>query len=149
MEVTELERKAPEFPEALGNRLRQIAEQIGVLAKDIHQVSRRLHPAILDDLGLAAALKNECRAFSEQYGVPVEFTPHNVREPVPEGVSLCLYRVTQESLRNIGKHAAASKVCVALTGGGGEIALAIEDIGDGFESRGSQRQGRSGAGQHG
>jgi len=133
MEITALEQRVTESPEALGNRLRQIAEQIGGLAKDIHQMSRQLHPAILDDLGLAAALNNECLAFAEQYGIPVEFTAQNVQEPIPEDVSLCLYRVAQESWRNIGKHAGATEVRAALSGGSEEIALVIEDFGDGFD----------------
>jgi PAS domain S-box-containing protein len=133
LEITALEQRPPESAEARGNRLRQIAEQIGALAKDIHQVSRQLHPAILDDLGLAAALKSECLAFSEQQGVPAEFTAQNVEEPLDEDIALCLYRVAQESLRNIGKHAASAAVSVGLTGSRGEIALVIEDVGDGFE----------------
>jgi len=73
-------------------------------AEDIHRISRQLHPAILDDLGLAAALKNECIAFSEQYGIPTEFIPFDNPQTLPEDISLCLYRVAQESLRNIAKH---------------------------------------------
>jgi len=144
MEISALEQRPPESPEALGNQLRQIAEQIGGLAKDIHQMSRQLHPAILDDLGLAAALNNECLAFSEQHGIPVKLTPQNVREPLPEDVSLCLYRVAQESLRNIGKHAGATEVRVALAGGTGEITLVIEDFGDGFDL--DQVRGKGGLG---
>jgi PAS domain S-box-containing protein len=131
MEISTLQRTEPESP--LCERLRQVASQIGGLANDIHQLSRRLHPAILDDLGVAAALNAECLAFSASYGIPVEFTPQNPPERLPEDVSLCLYRVAQESLRNIGKHAGATAVRVALTGSSNETRLVIEDIGDGFE----------------
>ena len=118
---------------ALGGRLLKFTEQLGALAKDIHRISRQLHPAILDDLGLAAALKNECIAFSEQYGIPTEFIPGDNPPALPEDISLCLYRVAQESLRNIGKHGAATHVRVALSGSVGEIALEIEDRGRGFD----------------
>ena len=131
MEISTLQQMESESP--LCERLRQVAGQIGGLASDIHQLSRRLHPAILDDLGVAAALNAECLAFSASYGIPVEFTPQNPPERLPEDVSLCLYRVAQESLRNIGKHAGATEVRVALTGSARETRLMIEDIGDGFD----------------
>ena len=141
MDIAALAQQAHQSPEALGAHLRHIAGQIGGLANYIHGMSRRLHPAIVEDLGLAAALASECLAFSEQYGIPAEFTPQNVPDPLPEEISLCLYRVAQESLRNIGKHAHARGVRVALTAGGGNIALVIEDIGDGFELEQARRKG--------
>ena len=131
MELSTLQQLESESP--LRERLRHAAGQIGSMANDIHQLSRRLHPAILDDLGVAAALSAECVAFSTYYGVPVEFTPLNPPKRLPEDVSLCLYRVAQESLRNIGKHAGAAEVRVVLTGRANETRLMIEDAGGGFE----------------
>jgi PAS domain S-box-containing protein len=119
-------------PQALGAALRQLAEQISSLGKDVHQVSRQLHPAILDDLGLSAAIKSECLAFSERYRMRAEFTSDGVPGGIPEDVSLCLYRVAQESLLNIGKHAGSSDVRVTLQARHGELALSIDDAGRGF-----------------
>jgi len=133
MEMAALAQGPPPSSQALGGRLLKFTEQLGALAKDIHRISRRLHPAILDDLGLAAALKNECIAFSEQYGIPTEFISGDNPQALPEDISLCLYRVAQESLRNIGKHGGAAHVRVALTGSVREIALEIEDRGRGFD----------------
>jgi signal transduction histidine kinase len=144
MEISALGKRPAKSAAARDDRLRQIAGQIGVMAKDIHQMSRQLHPAILDDLGLAAALKGECLAFAEQNGIPVKFTPRKVPGTIPEAVSLCLYRVAQESLRNIGKHSAATEVRVSLTGSGREIVLVIEDVGDGFEL--AEAKGKGGLG---
>jgi PAS domain S-box-containing protein len=133
MEVSALEQSPPASRNALSGSLRQIAAQIGGLAGDIHQMSRQLHPTILDDLGLAAALNNECAAFAEQHGIPVHFTSVGLDDRLPEDVSLCLYRVAQECLRNVGKHAAAAEVRISLAAGPGEVTLRIEDFGDGFE----------------
>ena len=102
----------------LRGRLLNFTTQLAILANDIHRISRQLHPAILDDLGLAAALKNECIAFSEQHGVAIEFDPDDIPRDIPDDTSLCLYRVAQESLRNISKHAAATRVHVTLTAPG-------------------------------
>ena len=119
--------------QALGDRLLKLTGQIGDLAKDIHQISRQLHPAILDDLGLEAALKNECAAFSEKYVLRAEFYTHDLPKNVPEGISLCLYRVAQESLRNVFKHANATEVRLSLRGGDEEIVMEITDVGVGFD----------------
>jgi PAS domain S-box-containing protein len=102
-------------------------------AADIHQFSRQLHPSILDDLGLRAALKAECVAFAEQHTTPCEFISEAVPDSIPQDVALCLYRVAQEALRNVGKHAEAERVEVRLTGRDGEIELAIVDFGNGFD----------------
>lgn len=144
MEISAIERKAREVPESLGDELRQIAVRIDNLAEGIHQMSRRLHPAILDELGLTAALNNECAGFSGQYGIPVELTIQNVPTRLPEDVSLCLYRVAQESLRNVFKHARASNVRVSLMGGNAEIELVIEDAGVGFDLGASKSNGSLG-----
>jgi PAS domain S-box-containing protein len=144
LEVAAFGQKPPESPQALKGRLQQLTKQIGVLSKDIQNISRQLHPAILDDLGLEAALRNECLMFSEQHGIPAEFVSRNVPRALPGDVSLCLYRVTQESLRNIGKHAQADDVRVNLTAIDGEIVLAINDLGDGFDLQ--EGRGRGGLG---
>jgi signal transduction histidine kinase len=117
----------------LGGRLLELTAEIGTLAKDIHRISRQLHPAILDDLGLAAALRNECAGFTEQHGIATEFHPDDIPQVLPEDISLCIYRVAQECLRNVGKHSRAAQVRVALSGSPDEIAMEITDLGDGFD----------------
>jgi signal transduction histidine kinase len=118
--------------ETLSGPLLKLSEQVGTLAKDIHGISRQIHPAILDDLGLSAAIRSECLAFSAQYGMSAEFTSGSIPLAIPEDIALCLYRVAQESLRNIGQHAGASRVSVRLSASPNELVLAIDDAGDGF-----------------
>jgi len=142
MEMADLARQAS--TQELGGRLLELTAQIGGLAKDVHHISRRLHPAILDDLGLAVALKNECAAFSEQHGIPTEFDSGVMPFSVPDDISLCLYRVAQECLRNAGQHANAAHVRIALRGGGDEIAMEITDVGNGFHLERVKGKGRLG-----
>lgn len=113
--------------------LMRVVEDINRLAFNVHRVSRQLHPAILEDLGLAAALKSECLAFSEQYGMAAEFESVAVPQSIPRDVALCLYRIAQESLRNAGKHAGGSTVHVTLRGTATELTLLVEDRGVGFD----------------
>jgi len=132
------------LPCELGAKLLEFTEQIGTLARDIHRISRQLHPAILDDLGLAAALRSECTAFTDQHGIPIDFNPGGIPRVLPDNVALCLYRVVQECLRNVAKHAHATTVRVALQAGSDDIALEVADTGDGFDLE--QAKGRGGLG---
>ncbi len=132
IELDLLRRTPPDSPALLQERLARLGEQVSELAVCFHETSRTLHPATLDDLGLCAALKVECAVFSEQHGIPVKFSARTLPERLPEDISLCLYRVVQESLWNIRKHARARQVRVALRGGDGAIGLAVEDDGCGF-----------------
>jgi signal transduction histidine kinase len=136
MDLGRLAEIAVQSTAPLVDPLLKLTEQIGTLAKEIHLISRQIHPAILDDLGLSAAIRSECLAFSKQYGMATEFTSDRVPRQIPEDVALCLYRVAQESLRNIGRHAGVSEVSVRLNVLPGELALAIDDAGQGFDAEG-------------
>ena len=120
-------------PAQLTRRVRAAGLRIKRMAEEVHALSRRLHPAVLDELGLEAALREECMAFSAQLGIPCLLESTSVPVSLPDDVALCLYRVSQESLRNIAKHAQAKKVRVALSGRKDGITLRIEDTGDGFD----------------
>jgi signal transduction histidine kinase len=133
MDVTTLAKQQPTSADALRKSLSHVAEQIGKAAAEIHQFSRQLHPSVLEDLGLPAALRAECAAFSEQHTTPCEFIAETVPDSIPEDIALCLYRVAQEALRNVGKHAEAERVEVRLTGSDEEIGLAVVDFGNGFD----------------
>ena len=144
MEMAALAQRASSTDKELCVQLQEFTAQIGACVKDLHHISRRLHPAILDDLGLALALKNECAAFSEQHGIPTRFDPKAIPPSVPDDISLCLYRVAQECLRNAGKHAKATHVRIALSGSADEIAMEITDVGKGFDLEKTRGKGRLG-----
>jgi len=144
MEMAALADRAASNDQELRLRLLELTAQIGACSKDIHHISRRLHPAFLDDLGLALALKNECAAFSDQYGIPTRFDPNAIPPSIPDDISLCLYRVAQECLRNAGQHAKAANVRIGLSGGPDEIAMEIADAGTGFDLKKIKGKGRLG-----
>jgi len=113
-------------------KLRHMKEQAVKLAADVHAISRQLHPSILDDLGLADAIETECASVSQREGILVTYEPENVPEAVPKELGLCLYRITQEALRNIAKHARTQEGHVSLFARDGGIILRIQDNGIGF-----------------
>jgi signal transduction histidine kinase len=117
--------------------LRSMREQLVALSEDVHALSRRLHPAILDDLGLVEALRSECASVAEREGIAVEYRPGTVGESHSSDVALCVYRIAQEALRNVTRHAATDKAWVSLVATGGELVLTIEDRGAGFEMAGT------------
>lgn len=119
------------------NRLRAQAmiKHLRKLAEDMHRVARQLHPSILTDLGLPAALRAECNALAEQTGIPVAFKLRSFPETVPDNIALCFYRVAEEALQNIRKHARASvvEVRVLLSATRGHLVMKIKDVGGGFD----------------
>jgi two-component system, chemotaxis family, CheB/CheR fusion protein len=139
MEISSL-RKGAETD--MPGRISELSKKARGIAEALHRTSRSLHPAILEDLGLAAALRQECDSFQKNYGTATNFTERKVPAKIPPEVALCLYRVAQESLRNIQKHAPdADRVQVSLTGSAGGITLEVEDTGDGFELDAALRKG--------
>jgi two-component system CheB/CheR fusion protein len=133
MDISVLQQRPPRLPEGIFKELGKLGAGIGSLARGIHDMSRQLHPSILDDLGLAAALKEECRVFSEIQGVPVTFRAAKMPKSLPEEIALCIYRVAQEILRNIAQHAGAREVHFHLAATPSEIRLSVQDIGGGFD----------------
>lgn len=111
----------------------RIKEQMALLSAEIHGMARNLHPAMLDDLGLAAAIESEGRALFERGGPSVEVTISHDFPKLPAAQELALFRIVQESLRNAEKHAAASVIQVRLNHGDRETHLLIEDDGRGFD----------------
>jgi signal transduction histidine kinase len=111
-----------------------IRETVARLAEDVHALSRQLHPSIIDDLGLAEALRSECCSFSRREGIDVDYCCVDVPVKLPKDVALCIYRVAQEGLRNVAKHAAVNCTSVTLNVDQGDLQLRIIDHGIGFDS---------------
>ena len=120
-------------PELAAEKLQVMSREIGSVAKALHDLSRHLHPSVLSQLGLEMALESDCASFSKQHGIAVSFSAESVPELMPAAMALCLYRIAQESLLNISKHAQARTASVALRGSDREIIMVIRDSGRGFD----------------
>jgi signal transduction histidine kinase len=114
----------------------------------IRSVTETLRPAVLDELGLAAALRSLVQDFSSRSGIPVEATIADCDRSLAPDVELVLYRALQESLANVLRHANATQVRVQLALEGSTISLLVEDNGGGIPEAASlerfQREGRMG-----
>lgn len=122
-------------------KLERLRRGIALLGDDIHGVARRLHAATIEDLGLVAAVQAECRAFFKRGGPPVELEIAGEFEALAADVSLALFRIVQEALRNMEKHAAAQQVVVRCTRTPAGASLLVRDDGVGFEPRSMGRAG--------
>jgi signal transduction histidine kinase len=133
MELEELADKVGDSPVEAGPIFHQIWNQIGELGSDLHSLSHSLHSSTLESLGLVAGLKAFCEEFAEQQEIQVDFAHENVPRGIPADAALCLFRVTQEGLRNIKRHSGATKAEVRLEASGKKLHLSIADRGRGFD----------------
>jgi PAS domain S-box-containing protein len=113
--------------------LRELREDLVQLSEDVHAMSYRLHPSVLDDLGLVEALKAECDRVARHGEMRVDVDASAAPAAVPAEASLCLFRVAQEALSNASRHARASEVTVLLSSRSTGLQLAVSDNGGGFD----------------
>ncbi|MDQ6705860.1 MAG: sensor histidine kinase, partial [Acidobacteriota bacterium] len=144
VEVQSVEHGLPPADTPLRNRLRSVCNQVAELSDDVRRVAYQLHPSSLDHLGLAVALRSYCADFSRRETMQVRFTHRNLPDSMPPEIASCLYRVTEEALRNIAKHARTKLATVSVSRRDHHIQLTIRDPGVGF--RPDSLKGRPGLG---
>jgi signal transduction histidine kinase len=115
--------------------LAELREHVVSALQDVRRLAVELRPAVLDDFGLVAALERLTEAFTEQTGMRVDFHSALGEKRLPPEVETALYRVVQESLTNIVKHANARSVSISLARRDSAVAAVIEDDGGGFDQR--------------
>jgi signal transduction histidine kinase len=113
---------------------RAVREDLVRLSEDVHALSYQLHPSVLDDLGLAEGIRAECTRLSRQESLAVDVDVSEVPGNVPREPSLCLFRIAQEALRNVVRHAHAKAVSVSLNREGRGLKLTVRDNGCGFDA---------------
>jgi PAS domain S-box-containing protein len=126
----------------VAERVRAIAARARELSSAVHDLSHQLHPAKLEQVGLVAAVRGLCQEVARHHGLDVKFTHHGVPEAVPAPTALCLYRIAQEAVRNVVKHAGTGHAAVELNGSPAGLRLRVSDDGVGFDAR----TGRAGLG---
>ena len=103
----------------------------------VRKLAAELRPSILDDLGLIAALEWHSQEFTRRFNIPVEFRSQVKDLPAPPAIATGLFRMYQESLTNVARHAAAKKVSANLLVSNTEIHLTVQDDGKGFDLEGT------------
>jgi signal transduction histidine kinase len=139
VKIGALKRHLPLSPEQLLERLRDLNERTVDIATGIHNISHQLHSSQLDYLGLVSAVEGLCTEFSAQQHVEIDFVHHDVPAALPQQVSLCLFRVLQETLSNAVKHSGSTSFAVQLSGSSGKLYLTVRDTGVGFDVQAAQK----------
>ncbi len=122
------------------------AEQLTDVLAEVRRISHNLRPAILDDLGLAAALDHLAHEFTAACGLPVRFSAEGSTDALDQVVNTMLFRIAQEALTNIERHAGASAIDITLVQLAREVTLTISDDGCGFDVVGIASHPKSGIG---
>ena len=122
--------------------LASMQRDTAALSDEVRHVSHELHPTLLQHAGLVEALRGVCTQFQKLHGIAVVYRADANLDALPYDVALALYRVAQEALYNVSKHAGASRIEVALTQIPDGVELSIADDGKGFnlaDTRGRAR----------
>jgi two-component system, NarL family, sensor kinase len=114
---------------AIDNEITALSQAIG----EVRRISHDLRPALLDDLGLPAALQHIAEELSRRSGLKVSVSPQVHEERLPELQAVSLFRVAQEALRNVERHARARHIDIRLDDAGDRLELRITDDGIGFD----------------
>jgi len=121
--------------------LTSLQQNTGALAEEIRTLSHDLHPGVLQHAGLVTALGEFCAEFERQHGITTTCRAGANLEAIDADVALCLYRIAQEALRNVVKHAGARNINVALARTAEGIQMSIADDGKGFDLLATRRKG--------
>ena len=140
IDVGRAELAAPNAAQA--DAMGSVREQLVRLSEDIHSLAYQLHPSILEELGLVEALRAECERRSRQGRLDVTMDLESSAAVLGKEAQLCLFRVAQEALTNVARHAGTNAASVTLRRADGGVLLAVRDEGVGFDPA-SHGPGRS------
>jgi len=133
LELEQLRRTPPGSASGFREHLGDLGKRVSSIVSDVHAISHELHSSKLELLGLVAAAKSFCSEFAKQKRVEIDFSHEGIPKPLPNDISICLFRVLQEALQNAVKHSQVRCFRVQLQAAEGEVHLMVRDAGIGFE----------------
>ena len=137
IELEGVQQDVPDASPELRTRIGALRNQTTEIANDVQSLSHELHSSKLEYLGIVGAAKSFCREFSERQKMKIDFQSHDLPTALPTELSLSLFRVLQEALRNAAKHSGVKHFEVRLWGSTGEVHLTVSDLGAGFDTEGA------------
>ena len=143
----ELDYLVPQIPgncNGLTDTVRHLSEKTRKLCTDVHRLSYQLHPFKLDHLGLCGAIECLCAEVSSSRKLEITFRQYGFPAVIPADVTLCVYRIAQESLHNVVKHSGASTAQVVIKRLANAVRLKVSDNGRGFNVAVAKKKNRLG-----
>jgi signal transduction histidine kinase len=144
LELDCLREQLPAADPEVARRLARLEALVDGTLGTTRRVAAELRPILLDDLGLGAAIEEQAREFEARTGVPCRVSVPASLPALDASVALALFRILQEGLTNVARHAGAQHVTVTLTADGTEIGLTVEDDGRGITPEEVARPGALG-----
>lgn len=135
VQAESLEASLPPSAGACSKELRSIQDRLTELSDDVRHLAYQFHPSILDDLGLSVALQRLIDDCAARSNLTISVEVAAPLQAVPQAVSTCLYRIAQECLANVMKHARATRLLVSLASTPETITLTVQDDGIGFDTQ--------------
>jgi signal transduction histidine kinase len=129
-----LEDALGDFPDSIRHQLEQTKRISEQALRSVRDMAMGLRPSMLDDLGLGDALQWQARQHARLCGVPVSVELDGELDDLTDAQRTCIYRVVQEALNNVAKHAQARDIQVEVTNRMGVVSIMVRDDGDGFNS---------------
>ena len=138
--------KASSWHDEGHQKIADLKAMTSAMSQEVQLLSSELRPTALDDLGLEAAMSNFLEKWGERFGVSVDFVSNLRRRRLPAPIEITLYRVLQEAMTNVAKHANATRTSVVLESDAGEVRFIVEDDGTGFRHAHTGVSGRQACG---
>jgi signal transduction histidine kinase len=132
MDISWLNRRLDQGQGFLSEKIRSMDELIDAVIRTVQRLSGELRPGLLDDLGLAAAMEWQAEEFQKRSGIPCAITVKLQNTALKAEHATATFRIFQETLTNVIRHAQASRVMVRLRVEGGRLLLVVEDNGRGI-----------------
>jgi signal transduction histidine kinase len=135
MDIHWVSHRLPKVEAPLTEKTKSMSVLIDRTVKSVKRISSDLRPGLLDDLGLSAALEWQAEEFSDHTGIPCEIKsdPHDI--VLDQQLSTGIFRIFQETLTNIARHADATRVDATLKKDSDKVEMAVRDNGRGFDTR--------------
>jgi PAS domain S-box-containing protein len=133
VQIQQIEVAPPGSAIEVSSSMQELRKEVSEILTDVQALSHQLHSSKLEYLGVVAAMRAFCKEFGDQQKVEIEFRSHELTSPPSAEVSLSLFRVLQEALHNAVKHSGVRHFAVELHEKSGEIHLAVNDLGAGFD----------------
>ena len=133
VELEQMSQRLPVSQSTLRLSINKVWERAQEISSEIHRVAYQLHPSKLDHLGLVAAVKSHCLELAAHHEIKIVFKEKGCSGFIRKDVTLCLFRIVQESFRNVIKHSGAREASVTLVGTPDVIYLSVSDNGRGFK----------------
>ena len=118
---------------SLETQLQGVTDMIAQVIRSIRRIATQLRPAVLDDIGLEEAMKWQTEEFEKRFSIPVTASFSDIPDTLKQDIAVALFRIYQEILTNIARHAEATKVQVRLTVDHCRLSLEVQDNGKGFD----------------